>query len=343
MSQNKINIVVAGATGYVGLDLVYYLSKHPRVHISYLCAQKNIGKSIKLFDKRIKKKLPKISNLSKVNWLDIDLLFLSLPNGKAQKIIKKLFYYKNMKFIDLSADFRIEDSRLYKYWYSLNHNAKNLINKSIYSIPEFTKQNIKKFRIIANPGCYPTSIQLVLLPLLKRSLINTNNIIIDSKSGYSGAGKNYTSKFTHKNFDSSIFAYSIEKHRHMSELDQQFKKYSKNKVKYSFNPHLLPTFRGILSSIYLETKRNIGISKIYTELKKYHAKNNFVKLLKINTSMGSGNVLNTNNCEISVCKTRHKNRIVIFSAIDNLVKGASGQAIQNMNLAYNFKENLGLK
>ena len=343
MSQNKLNIVVAGATGYVGLELVYYLSKHPRTHISYLCAQKNIGKNIKSFNKKIKKKLPKVSNLSKINWQDIDLLFLSLPNGEAQKIIKKLFYYKHLKFIDLSADFRIEDSKQYKYWYSLNHSAKNLINKSIYSIPEFTKQNIKKFRIIANPGCYPTSIQLVLLPLLKRSLINTNNIIIDSKSGYSGAGKNYTSKFTHKNFDSSIFAYSIEKHRHMSELDQQFKKYSKNKVKYSFNPHLLPTFRGILSSIYLETKRNIGISKIYTELKKYHAKNNFVKLLKINTSMGSGNVLNTNNCEISVCKTRHKNRIVIFSAIDNLVKGASGQAIQNMNLAYNFKENLGLK
>jgi N-acetyl-gamma-glutamyl-phosphate reductase len=343
MSQNKLNIVVAGVTGYVGLDLVYYLSKHPRVNISHLCAQKSIGKSIKLFDKRIKKKLPKITNLNKINWLDIDLLFLSLPNGEAQKIIKKFFYYKHLKFIDLSADFRIEDSKQYKYWYSLNHSAKNLINKSIYSISEFAKEKIKNFRIISNPGCYPTSIQLVLFPLLKKSLINTNNIIIDSKSGYSGAGKNYKSKFTHKNIDSSVFAYGIEKHRHMSELDQQFKKYSKNKVKYSFNPHLLPTFRGILSTIYLETKTNIGINKIYTELKKFHTKNNFVKLLKINTPMGSGNVLNTNNCEISVCKTRHKNKIVIFSAIDNLVKGASGQAIQNMNLVYGFKENLGLK
>jgi len=343
MSQNKLNIVVAGATGYVGLDLVYYLSKHPRVNISHLCAQKKIGTSIKSFDKRIKKKLPKISNLSKVNWPDTDLLFLSLPNGEAQKIIKKLFHYKHLKFIDLSADFRIEDPKQYKNWYLTNHAAKNLINKSIYSISEFIKEKIKHFRIIANPGCYPTSIQLALIPLLKKSLINTNNIIIDSKSGYSGAGKNYRSKFSHKNVDSSVFAYGIEKHRHMSELDQQFKKYSKNRVKYSFNTHLLPTFRGILSSIYLETKKNIKINKIYLELKKFHAKNDFVKLLKINTPMGSGNVLNTNNCEISVCKTRHKNKIVIFSAIDNLVKGASGQAIQNMNLAYSFKENLGLK
>jgi len=343
MSQNKVNIVVVGATGYVGLDLVYYLSSHPRAHISYLCAQKSIGKNIKSFDERIKKILPKISNLSKVNWHNVDLLFLSLPNGEAQKIIKKLFYYKHLKFIDLSADFRVDDPNQYKYWYSRNHAAKNLINESIYSIPEFTKEKIKNFRIIANPGCYPTSIQLALLPLLKKSLISTNNIIIDSKSGYSGAGRNYKSKFTHKNIDSSVFAYGIEKHRHMSELDQQFKKYSKNKVKYSFNPHLLPTFRGILSSIYLETKKNIGIKKIYGELKKFHAKNNFIKLLKINTPIGSGNVLNTNNCEISVCKTRYKNKIVIFSTIDNLVKGASGQAIQNMNLSYDFKENLGLK
>jgi N-acetyl-gamma-glutamyl-phosphate reductase len=343
MSQKKINIVVAGATGYVGLDLVYYLSKHPKVNISYLCAQKKLGKDINFFDKRISKKLPKISDLKKVNWNKIDLLFLSLPNGEAQKIIKKNFHYKHLRFIDLSADFRIRDFKKYKKWYSINHNAKDLIKKSIYSIPEFTKDSIKKFRIIANPGCYPTSIQMALLPLFKKNLLNTRNVTIDSKSGYSGAGKNYKLKFLHKNLSSSIFAYGIEKHKHMSELDQEFKKYSKTNIEYIFNPHLLPTFRGILSSIYLEVKKNVRIEKIHSTLKKFHLKNNFVHLHKINTPMGNGNVLNTNNCEISICKTRYKNKIVIFSAIDNLVKGASGQAIQNMNLAYNFKENLGLK
>jgi N-acetyl-gamma-glutamyl-phosphate reductase len=343
MSQNKINIVVAGATGYVGLDLVYYLSNHPKVNISHLCAQKNVGKNINFFDNRIKKKLPKISNLKKINWKNVDLLFLSLPNGEAQKIVKKLFHHQQLKFIDLSADFRIRDFKKYKSWYSMHHKAKNLINNSIYSIPELTKDVIKKFRIIANPGCYPTSIQLALLPLLKKSLLKTNNISIDSKSGYSGAGKNYKSKFLHKNFYNSIFAYGIEKHRHMSELDQEFKKCSKSNVEYTFNPHLLPTFRGILSSIYIETKKNIGINEIYSEIKKFHSKNMFVKLHKINTPMGSGIVLNTNSCEIAVCKTRIKNKYVIFSAIDNLVKGASGQAIQNMNLIYNFKESLGLK
>tara|TARA_B100000795_G_scaffold269757_1_gene260251 strand:+ start:76 stop:1113 length:1038 start_codon:yes stop_codon:yes gene_type:complete len=343
MSQKKLSIAVAGATGYVGLDLVYYLSKHPKVRISYLCAQKKIGTNINKLDSRIKKKLPRISNLKDVNWNKVDLLYLSLPNSEAQKLTKKLFKYLHLKFIDLSADFRIENSREYKKWYSINHSAKNLINKTIYSIPEFTKSKIKDYRIIANPGCYPTSIQLALVPLMKKFLIETNNIIIDSKSGYSGAGKNYKSKFTHKNIDDSIFAYGIEKHRHMSELDQEFKKISKRQLEYSFNPHLLPTFRGILSSIYIKTKKNVDITKVHNELNKFYTSNVFIKILKINTAIGSGNVLNTNNCEISVCKTRYKNKIVIFSAIDNLVKGASGQAIQNMNLLYGYNESLGLK
>ena len=343
MSPKKLNVVIAGATGYVGLDLVYLLCKHPKVTISYLCAQKNLGSNIQKFDKRIKKKLPKISNLKNVVWNEVDLLYLSLPNGESQKIIKKLFKYTNLKFIDLSADFRIENTNEYKKWYSLKHNAKNLVKESIYSIPEFTKNKIKNYRIVANPGCYPTSIQLALMPLIKKSLIETNSIVIDSKSGYSGAGKNYKFKFNHQNIESSIFAYGIEKHRHMSELDQQFKKLTKKKIEYTFNPHLLPTFRGILSSIYIITKKNVSINKIYHELKKFYKKSNFVKLLNLNAAMGSGNVLNTNNCEISICKTRYERKIVIFSAIDNLVKGASGQAIQNMNLLYDYKESLGLK
>ena len=343
MSQNKVRIAIAGATGYVGLDLIYYLCKHSQAHISYLCAQKNLNSNIQKFDKRIKKKLPKISKLSKVNWNNVDLLFLSLPNGEAQKIVKNLFKFKHLKFIDLSADFRLNNYKTYERWYQIKHNASNLSKEAKYSISEFSKKSIKNFRIIANPGCYPTSIQLALIPLLKKSLIDEKNIFIDSKSGYSGAGKNYKKKFTHKNIDSSIFAYGIEKHRHMSELDQEFQKNSKTKVEYSFQPHLLPTFRGILSSMYIVPKRNISIEKIHSTLKEFHKKNSFIKVLNLNTAMGSGNVLNTNNCEISVCKTRFKNKIVIFSAIDNLVKGASGQAIQNMNLLYNFKENLGLK
>ena len=342
MQLKKISIAIAGSTGFVGLDLVNLLSKHPNVEIKYLCAQKNLNKPIGFFDKRIKKKLPNISNLNKIDIRKIDLLFLSLPNGAAQKIIKKYIKYKHLKFIDLSADFRLTDPKVFKYWYGLKHMAPNLIKDSLYSITEFVKENIKKYRIIANPGCYPTSVQLALVPLLKKKLINSNNLIIDSKSGYSGAGKNYKDKFNHKNFYNSIFAYSVNKHRHMAEIDQELYKINKKKINFTFNPHLLPVFRGLISSMHVEIKKNISILRIHNELRRFHIKNKFIKILKVNSQIGTGNVLNTNMCEISVCKTRFKNRIVIFSAIDNLIKGAAGQAIQNMNLMYGYKEKTGL-
>ena len=340
---NKINIAVIGATGYTGLDLTLMLSKHPRVRIKNLCATKNLGKKISFFDKRIKNKLPKITSINKIKFDKIDLIFLSLPNGQAQKLIKKLYKYKKIKFIDLSADFRITNVKIYEKNYNIKHNAKKLIKESLYSLPEFSRKNIKKYRIISNPGCYPTSITLPLIPLIKKNLLKIQDITIDSKSGYSGAGKDLEKKFSHKNLYSSTYAYNTRNHRHICEIDQELFKLTKKKINFSFNPHLLPTFRGILSSIYVSTKKGKSAKHLRDALIKYYKGSRFIKVLKLNSSIGSGNVLNTNNCEISVCETRIKNKFIIFSAIDNLVKGASGQAIQNMNLLYKFPENLGLK
>ncbi len=342
--SKKLKIAVIGATGFTGLDLIYLLSKHPRVKIVYLCATKKLGKKISYFDKRIKKKLPNISTIKKIDWKKIDLAFLSLPNGEAQKIIKKTFNkYKNLKYIDLSADFRILNKIIYFKNYKIRHKALDLIKNSLYSIPEFNKKKINKFRIIANPGCYPTSIQIPLVPLIRHNLINLKNITIDSKSGYSGAGKNLEKKFTHKNLYHSTYAYNTKNHRHMCEIDQELLKLTRKKVKYTFTPHLLPTFRGILSSIYLNTKKGISATKVRNTLVKFYKDSKFIKILKLNSPLGSGNILNTNNCEISICETNLKGKIVIFSALDNLVKGASGQAIQNMNLIYKYSESLGLK
>ena len=341
---NKINVSVIGATGYTGLELIYLLSKHPKVNLINLCATKNLGKKISFFDKRFKKKLPKITSVKTINWNILDLVFLSLPNGEAQKIISKKFNkYKKIKFIDLSADFRITNSQIFEKNYKIKHKAKKFISKSLYSISEFTKKKINNYRIIANPGCYPTSIQLPLVPLINKNLIKTTNITIDTKSGYSGAGKNFEKKFKHKNLYFSTYAYNVKNHRHVCEIDQELLKLTKRKVSYTFNPHLLPTFRGILSSIYIYTKNNTSAKKLRNTLVKFYKNSKFIKILKLNSPLGSGNVLNTNNCEISICETRIKKRFIIFSAIDNLVKGASGQAIQNMNLIYRFPENLGLK
>ncbi len=342
-SLKKINAAVAGATGYVGLDLVYLLSKHPKVKLSHLCATKNIGKKIQHFDKRIKKKLPKISKLSSVNWNLVDILFTSLPTGESQKLIKKLFKYKHLKFIDLSADFRIKNKNIYKKFYKSNHKAADLIKHSIYSISEFVKNDIKNNKIIACPGCYPTSIQLPLIPLLKKKLIEKDNIIIDSKSGFSGAGKNLKKKFKHKNLFSSVQVYGLPNHRHVSEIDQEINKVIRSQVNYVFTPHLLPTFRGLLSAIYVKKKRGISTKKIHSELNQFYKKSFFIKIAALNKTIGTGNVINTNFCEISVCSLREKNKILILSAIDNLIKGAGGQAVQNMNLIFGYNENLGLK
>ena len=202
----------------------------------------------------------------------------------------------------------------------------------MYSIPEFSKNIIKKFRIIANPGCYPTSIQLPLIPLIKENLISNKNITIDSKSGYSGAGKKFE-KNLHKHLYFSTFAYSTKNHRHVPEIDQELLKLQK--INFSFNPHLLPTFRGILSSIYIHVNKGKTANDIRNTLIKFYKKSKFIKILKLNTSIGSGNVLYTNNCEISICETRVKNKLIIFSAIDNLVKGASGQGHTKHEFAFN--------
>mgnify|MGYP001398482797 CR=1 FL=1 len=342
--HNKINVAVIGATGYTGLDLILMLSKHPNVNIKYLCATKNLGKKISFFDKRIKKKLPNISSVESINWINLDLVFLSLPNGEAQKLIKKIFFKNTrLKFIDLSADFRISNSKIYEKNYNIKHKAKNLIKNSIYSIPELNKKLINNFRIISNPGCYPTSIQIPLIPIIKKNLIKIDDITIDTKSGYSGAGKNLEKKFSHKYIYSSIFAYATRHHRHICEIDEQILKFTKKKISYTFNPYLLPTFRGILTATYVQVKKGKSANILRKCLIQFYKNSKFIKILKLNSPLGSGNVLNTNNCHISICETKIKGKIVIFSAIDNLVKGASGQAIQNMNVLFRLPEYLGLK
>ena len=340
--KDSLNIAIAGATGYVGLELTNILIKHPNVKILYLCAQKSIGRSILSFDKRLNRKnLPKISKIDKIDWKKINVLFTALPNGEAQKIAKKIPI--EVKLIDLSADFRLNNINQYKKWYGFNHKSKKLIKDSIYAVTEFSKDKIKNYRIISCPGCYPTSIHLPLIPLVKKRLIKLKNIIIDSKSGYSGAGKNIKKKFKFKNLFNSVSAYGLSSHRHLAEIDQELSKVSKNKINVLFTPHLIPMFRGILSTIYLETSKNNNAFGIYKFLKKFHKNNYFVKIAKFNTPIGTGSVMNTNFCRISVCKSRKNNGIIIISAIDNLLKGASGQAVQNMNIAFKLNETIGLK
>ena len=337
-----LNVLVAGSTGYIGIQLVNLLVKHKKVNIKYLCGNSSVGKNISFYDKKLKnKKLPKIIKFNYKLLNDVDIIFTALPNGEAQKISKKLL--KKNTLIDLAADFRLEKVSDYLKWYKQKHKAPNLIKKSIYSLPELSGNKLKNYQIIGCPGCYPTSILLPLVPLLKKNFIKKNNIIIDSKSGYSGAGRSIHKKYKNKNLYESLSAYGVGFHRHNSEIQQILNKYIKGKLEFTFTPHLSPMFRGILSTIYVDLSKGKTINNLYNELIKFYKKSNFVNVAKLNSLLSTNNVINTNNCEISVCKSKYNNKAIILSSIDNLIKGGAGQAIQNMNILKNFEEHEGLR
>ncbi len=339
--MSKINVLIAGSTGYIGVQLTKILVNHKKVNIKYLCGSSSIGKKISYFDKSLSKyKLPKIIKFNKNLLLNVDVIFTALPNGESQKISKLLL--KKNTLIDLSADFRLKKASDFLKWYKIKHNASNMIKNSIYALPEIKRNKIKNKKIISCPGCYPTSILLPLIPLLKKRLISNNNIIIDSKSGYSGAGRGVHKKYKQKNLYESLSAYGIAIHRHNSEIQQELNLCTGKINNFQFTPHLTPMFRGILSTIYIDLKKGVTKNKVNSFLNNYYKKEMFVNIAKPDTLLSTNDVINTNKCIISICKSKHKRKLIILSVIDNLIKGGSGQAVQNMNILYNLKENEGL-
>ena len=340
--MSKLNALVAGSTGYIGVQLIKLLVKHSYINIKYLCGNSSVGKKISNYDKSLsKKKLPKIIKFNKKLLNDVDVIFTALPNGEAQDISKNL--NKNNILIDLAADFRLERASEYLKWYKQKHRATSLINKSLYSLPEISGKDLKKYQIISCPGCYPTSILLPLIPLLKNNLVKTKNIIIDSKSGYSGAGRGVHKKYKDKNLYESLSAYGVGFHRHNSEIDQMLKKFTKKQINFNFTPHLTPMFRGILSTIYIDLEKGVNQLKIIKTLSNFYKKESFVKIMSTDRLISTNDVINSNNCFISVCKTKYKDKLIILSAIDNLVKGGAGQAVQNLNIKFNFPLKMALK
>jgi N-acetyl-gamma-glutamyl-phosphate reductase len=339
--MSKLNVLVCGSTGYIGIELVKILARHKKIHIKYLCGNSSVGKNISFYDKSLsKKKLPIIRKFQRKLLRKVDVIFSALPNGEAQKLSKFLLD-KNL-LIDLSADFRLKNKNEYLKWYKIKHSAQKLIKKSIYSLPELKKNQFKDQKIISSPGCYPTSILLPLAPLIQKNFISNRNIVIDSKSGYSGAGRDVHKKYKNKNLYESLSAYGIANHRHNSEIQQELDLYTKKKNYFDFTPHLSPMFRGIITTINVDLKKNIDAKKIHRYLSKFYKKSKFVKIKKINSLLSTNEVINTNNCLISICNSKNKNKLIILSAIDNLIKGGGGQAVQSMNMYYGFKEDEAL-
>ena len=337
----KLNALIAGSTGYIGIQLIKLLVKHKNINIKFLCGNNSVGKNIFLYDRYLKnRKLPKIIRFNKKLLEKVDIIFTALPNGEAQEISNSLL--KHNTLIDLAADFRLKKSSDYLKWYKQKHKSKHNIKNSIYALPEIVGKKIKKYKIISCPGCYPTSILLPLIPLVQKRLIKFDKIIIDSKSGYSGAGRLVHKRYKNKNLYDSLSAYGVGFHRHNSEIEQSLKKYSKNSINFIFTPHLSPMFKGILSTIYIDVQKGNSQNKIKNILKNFYKHENFVKILKNDNFISTNDVINTNNCIISICKTKYKNRFIILSAIDNLIKGGSGQGVQNMNIKFGFPITTGL-
>lgn len=337
-----INVAIVGATGYTGMELIKILSKHSKVRLTALTTrqEKEIPVSSLIPSLFLKDSLL-IKNYSYEEVAQkADVVFLCLPHTET---VEAAYFFRTAKkiVIDLSADFRLKEASSYEKAYGVKHNRPEMLKQSVYGLPEIQRAKIKKSDFISNPGCYPTSILLPLIPLLEAETIDRDGIIADSKSGVSGAGKKLSDATHFCQVNENFLAYKVGRHQHQAEIEQGLSEAASAPVKMTFVPHLLPVNRGILSTIYCSRKKNIAPEKITHALQKAYAKEHFVRFRGENVFPSLSDVQHTNFCDIGVFSSRESNQVIVISAIDNLVKGASGQAVQNMNIRCGFPENEG--
>lgn len=334
VALKKIGIV--GATGYTGVELLRLLVKHPDIEITYVTSRSNTGT-------RVDAMFPNLRGYIDLEFSDpttdalavCDLVFFATPNGIAMNHTVALLK-SNTKVIDLAADFRIKDVSVWSKWYGMEHACPELLDEAVYGLPEINRQQLKSANLVANPGCYPTSVILGLLPLLEKNLVELDNIIADTKSGVSGAGKQASFATLFSEMGESFKAYGVAGHRHQPEIAQILSTVSEQSVDLTFVPHLLPIIRGIHATIYSRTDSDAKTMQALYE--KRYANEPFVDILTQGSHPETRNVKSSNMCQIAIHKSSDTSRLVVLSVIDNLVKGAAGQAIQNMNIMFGFDE-----
>jgi N-acetyl-gamma-glutamyl-phosphate reductase len=345
--QTKAKIGVLGASGYTGAELVRLLLRHPGVEIALLTADRRAGQEMRdVFPQFSPFGLPKLVSIEGLDWAGaaLDLVFCALPHGTTQKVIKEvLAKARGVKVVDLSADFRLADLAAYARWYGHAHQAPELQREAVYGLVEVYRERIKGARLVANPGCYTTCAQLALVPLLAAKAIDADEIVIDAKSGMTGAGRAAKEEMLFSEVTEGIHAYGVGHHRHMAELDQEFSLAAGREVVVSFTPHLVPMNRGILSTIYVRGQSDSRPEELHALLLKHYVNEPFVHVLPFGTMPQTRHVRGSNLTFIGVVKDRIAGRAIIGAALDNLVKGASGQAVQNMNLMLGFPEAMGLE
>ncbi len=343
----KAKIGVLGASGYTGAELTRMLLRHPRSEIVLLTAERRANQEMRsVFPQFSPFDLPQLQAIEGLDWarLALDVAFCALPHATTQTVLKDLLAKAPAtKVVDLSADFRLADVAAYAKWYGHEHHAPELQREAVYGLSEIHRREIKKARLVANPGCYTTCAQLPLIPLIKNGAIDLDEIVIDAKSGMTGAGRAAKEAMLFSEVSEGFNAYGVGHHRHMAELDQEFSLAAGREVVVSFTPHLVPMNRGILSTIYVRGRRGREAQDLHAVLLKFYMKEPFVHVLPFGETPQTRHVRGSNMTFIGVAQDRVAGRAIIISALDNLVKGASGQAIQNMNLVMGWPETLGLE
>ena len=337
-----INVGIAGASGYTGVELVKLISNHPKAKLCAVTSNSYNGKSLtdifpsmRGFENLICEELD-IKSLSK----KVDVMFLALPHKVSMKHVPTLLEHK-VKVVDLSADYRFTDAKAYESAYQ-EHTSKHLLKESVYGLSEIYRDQIKVSNLVGNPGCYPTSILLPLLPLLKEGLIRSDGIISDSKSGVSGAGRSLSLSTHFCEVNESFNAYKIGNHRHTPEINEILSSHSQQRIAITFVPHLLPLTRGMLSTIYAQTTNAASENNIRKTFDSYYGDEPFVRILDKNMYPAISHVKGTNCCDIGFHFDEKTKQIIIVSVIDNLLKGAAGQAVQNMNIMFGLDDETGL-
>jgi N-acetyl-gamma-glutamyl-phosphate reductase len=333
---------IIGATGYTGLELVRLLLRHPGVKMTALTSERYVGRPIWKVFPSVMKETDLVCQALEIEPLAraCDFLFTALPHKTAMEVIPG-FVQRGLRVVDLSADFRLTDPQVYEEWYD-KHTAPELLRKVVYGIPELHRAEIRNAALVANPGCYPTSIILALAPALRNKIIDTRTIIADSKSGVSGAGRSAVLSSLFAEVSENFKAYKVTEHRHTPEIEQELSRAAGEKITITFTPHLVPMKRGILSTVYATLKTPVSEPEILDLYRKFYSSEKFVRIHPSDLLPGTADVFGSNYCDLGLKVDKRNNRLILISALDNLVKGASGQAVQNMNVMLGLEESAGL-
>ncbi len=342
MAVSQINVAIIGASGYTGADAVRLLAAHPHARIAALTGNAHAGRALaEIYPQFADIDVPPLTRAEDVDWTGIDAAICGLPHSTAQDVIAEI--PEHVRIIDMSADFRLRDAKVYNEWYGRTHDAPDLLAGAVYGLSEHYRTQIAAARLVACPGCYPTAALTLLLPLVKAGLVDTSDLIIDAKSGVTGAGRSLKEQNLFSEVAEAMHAYSVGAHRHAPEIEQEVSRAAGHAVMVSFTPHLVPMNRGEYLSVYAKAADGVSAQDMRGCLEACYADAPFVRLARDGLVPATRHVRGSNICELAAFEDRLPGRVILFSALDNLVKGSSGQAVQNLNIMFGFDETEGLQ